>query len=270
MSGATFLQEMLGKHDLLGSRKGLRSMPERRLTLDPDTILVLVLEHERALGDDRLQGLLDWSSADLERMARFKHQGAKTSWCLSRRLLRDSLFYLAGVEDADQRLAYGEQGKPYIEDCRIRFNWSHAEGCIALGLTVGREVGVDIEGAARQRGDYLDVARAYFREEEAMWIGTEPGDGSWTRFLSLFVQKEAWLKATGRGLSMPLAVAPAVLSLPPVQGSGRLLTQVGREGRYFLSVDGSVGMRGIPNPRLIVERIESPMGNFMNLWYPAL
>ncbi len=205
---------------------------------------MLVLEHEGSLGDDRLLSLADWSPEERERMARFRHQGAKTSWCLSRRLLRDALSDLEGIPDANRRLELGEYGKPFIRGCAIRFNWSHANGCLALALAADREIGIDIEGAGHPRGDYLGIARSLFGDQEREWIEQEPGEASWERFLSLFVQKEAWLKATGRGLSQPLVEAPAGLALPPAQSTGRMLLEVGRRSRYFLAVDASIGEGG--------------------------
>jgi phosphopantetheinyl transferase len=218
----------------------------------PETVLVVVLEHDRELDDGRLAGLLDWSPEELARLARFRHQGAKTSWCMSRRLFRDALCELTGIADAHRRLEPGEFGKPFLRGCGLTFNWSHADGCVALALAEGREIGTDIESVRRPRGDYLDVARGFFGEDERGWIGREPNDGSWERFLSLFVQKEAWLKATGRGLGLPLAEAPAAFELPPSRRPGRLLLEVGREDRYFLAVDASIE-EGLEAPRFIVE-----------------
>jgi 4'-phosphopantetheinyl transferase len=222
--------------------KGLSS--SRRHDLGPGTVLVIVLEHEPAWEDERLLGLLDWSPEDRDRMAAFRHQGAKTSWCLSRRLLRDALCELVGVEDAHERMEYGEYGKPFIKDCRLQFNWSHAGGCVALALAEGRSVGVDIESFDRPSVGYLDIADAYFNEQERAWVKAATGEeSSWARFLSLFVQKEAWLKATGLGLSSPLADARAELILPPKRNPISALLEVGRNARYFLAVDASIGGR---------------------------
>jgi phosphopantetheinyl transferase len=226
-----------------------------RRSLEAGTVLVLILEHEVALEDEYLLGLLDWSSEERDRMGRFRHQGAKTSWCLSRRLLGDALYEFAGIEGAHLLLDYGEYGKPFIRGCDIRFNWSHAEGCVALAVTAGRDLGVDIENAGRPQGDYLDIAENYFSEDEREWIGREQGWASWTRFLSLFVQKEAWLKATGQGLSFPLAEAHCALVLPPAKSPRRTLLEVGLRSRYFLAVDASIG-GGDEILSFIVERRE--------------
>jgi 4'-phosphopantetheinyl transferase len=212
-----------------------------RSAIDVGMVLVRVLEHPAALDDERLLGLLDWSSGERQRIQRFRHQGAKTSWCLSRWMLREALRELAGIRDANRALEYGEFGKPFIPDCALTFNWSHAEGCVALVLASDRDVGVDIEVAALPRVEYLDIVQSFFRLEEMEWIGHDPGMESWQRFVSLFVQKEAWLKATGRGLSLPLSEAPAALKLPPSRDEGRMLATAGRSDRYFLAVDASIG-----------------------------
>jgi phosphopantetheinyl transferase len=226
-----------------------------RRRLESETALIMVLEHDKALGDEYLHGLLDWSTDELERIASFKHQGSKTSWCLSRLLLDDALCEFAAIESARRRLEYGEYGKPFIRGCDTRFNWSHAEGCVALALAVGIEIGIDIEEVGRSSGNYLDVAKDCFRAEESEWIGQGEGESAWTRFLSLFVQKEAWLKATGQGLNLPLAGARADLALPPAQSPGRLLFEVGRMRRYFLAVDASIG-EGYEKLSFTVERRE--------------
>jgi len=205
------------------------------------TVHIFLLEHESALGDDQLREILDWSPAEFDCTSKFRHQGAKTSWCLSRLLLRDKLSELFGICDAARHLSYGTHGKPYISGCDIYFNWSHTDGCVALIIALGAEVGIDIESIGIQYPDYIDIAGNLFLAGESAWIGLEPGPASWERFLSLFVQKEAWIKATGQGLSQPIFEAPAIMKLPPFTSSGRILLEVGKNQRYFLAADASIG-----------------------------
>jgi phosphopantetheinyl transferase len=221
-------------------------------SLDTGNVLVLVLEHDLALSDERLLGLLDWSEEELGRMGRFRHQGAKTSWCLSRRLFYDALRELGLGPAARRPLGRGECGKPYLPGRELRFNWSHTRGCVALALSPDRELGVDIEGLGQPRGDFLAVARDQFEAREAEWVASAAGELSWERFLSLFVQKEAFLKASGAGLSEPLAGAPATLGLPPARRPGRELLEVGLRARYFLAVEAAVAPGEAP-PRILVE-----------------
>jgi 4'-phosphopantetheinyl transferase len=204
------------------------------------TVRIILLEHEPALDDDQLLAILDWPSTEFDHASRFRHQGAKTSWCLSRWLLHDEMAELFGIHDADRRLSYGKYGKPFISGCDIHFNWSHTEGCVALVIALGAEVGVDIECIGKQYCDYLDIAKNLFLASECEWIGLEPGQTSWERFLSIFVQKEAWLKATGHGLGNAISEAPAALKSPPYNSSGRILLEIDRKNRYFLACDASL------------------------------
>jgi phosphopantetheinyl transferase len=208
--------------------------------LAADEVRVIILEHAKAIADDQLLGLLDWSSAERARMAKFRHQGAKTSWCLSRWLLGESLRELCGLENAKGCLVPGEFGKPAIPECPVHFNWSHAEGCVAMALAADREVGIDIESLGRQVGDFLDIAKSQYAVAECDWIGDLPDEEAWKRFLSLFVQKEAWLKARGWGLSKALSEAPVSLDMPPTRSWGNMLSEVGRRDSYYLAVDATL------------------------------
>jgi phosphopantetheinyl transferase len=221
--------------------------------VDRGEILVIILEHEISMPDSWLERLLDWRPDDLARMAAFRSQAAKTSWCMSRRLFSDAMADIAGIEGAPWKLGRGGCGKPFIEGCGIKFNWSHAEGCVALALSAHADPGVDIECASQGLDGYMDIARAYFGQEEIEWIGADAGPSAWERFLSLYVQKEAWLKALGCGLSQPLSETPAVLQLPPHTGGGRMLIEPKGKNRYFLAAAASPHEAGL-EPRFSVER----------------
>jgi len=215
--------------------------------------LVIVLEHESPMSDSRLERLLDWRADDLARMAAFKSQASKTSWCMSRRLFSDVMSDIAGIEDAAWKLSRGEYGKPYIRDCGFMFNWSHAEGSVALAISARADPGVDIEISSPRLAGYIDIARAYFRREEIEWIGPDSSPSAWFRFLALYVQKEAWLKALGCGLYLALNEAPAALELPPHAEGGRMLMEVKGKNSYFLSAAASCGDASL-EPRFTVER----------------
>ena len=92
-----------------------------------------------------------------------------------------------------------------------------------------------------------------FSEREASWIGQESGTSSWERFLSVFCQKEAHLKAQGYGLSAGLAGARATLNLPPHFSKGAAILAVGKEERRFLAVE----TRSNCCLNLIIERAEA-------------
>jgi phosphopantetheinyl transferase len=225
--------------------------------MEPRTVRIVTIEYGLPRPDGILAGLVEWSHDEIDHMSRLRDQDAKTSWCLGRRLIRDVVHESGEFVRADLPLSHNKYGKPRIDGCAIRFNISHAPGCIALAMASDVEVGIDLERADMPGFAYLDISGAFFRDSEREWIGVKPGTVSWERFLSLFVQKEAWLKATGYGLSAPLSEAPAALAIPPYRCLGRALMEVGREHRYFLAAASLIGS-GEPDPLLVVERRDFP------------
>ena len=84
----------------------------------------------------------------------------------------------------------------------LRFNLSHTAEEVLIGVTRGREVGVDIETLER-RGDFGGVARRVFTARELAELeglgGTDAA--AWRRaFLRGWTRKEAFLKDLGTGL----------------------------------------------------------------------
>jgi len=88
-------------------------------------------------------------------------------------------------------------GKPFLASHpRCHFNLSHSGGLICLVID-DEEVGIDIE-ACRPR-NYDALARRFFHPEERAWV-----DGDIWRFYEVWTAKEAYLKALGIGLRLPL------------------------------------------------------------------
>jgi len=203
---------------------------------DPSRVLVRLLMHPKELDDRTLLALRAWSEGELERMGRFRHAASKTSWCLARWLLGMSMGELTGDPGAALRLEIGEHGKPFVRGSRFRFNWSHTSGCVALAMAWDRDVGVDVESAARAPGDFLEVARSLFMHDEIDWIGEAGLEESRLRFLAIFVQKEAALKLRGTGFDREPVDAPVALTLPPAGGEGWALATAEGQERYFVAV----------------------------------
>ena len=218
-------------------------------------VRIIILEHEYALGNAVLSDLLSRPAAEIRTGCRYSDRVSRTSWCLSRWLFRETMSDLLGIVEADTMITPGKYGKPYLEGYGYAFNWSHAPGCVALAIAMGQEVGIDIEAVGIPIPDYLTMAEDTFRTDERDWIGTKLGQESWEKFLSLFAQKEAWLKNVGWGLCYPPADAPAALSIPPLRSPGRLLVEVGRKDRYFLAVDASTGPSA-KNTRFVIEYLD--------------
>jgi 4'-phosphopantetheinyl transferase len=102
---------------------------------------------------------------------------------------------------------YGEQGKPRLRlresDPGLRFNVSHSHGVAVYALTCGREVGIDVE-AVRSNVSAEDIAARFFSPIELAEFRALPVRHRDEGFFLCWTRKEAYIKALGGGLSIPL------------------------------------------------------------------
>lgn len=117
------------------------------------------------------------------------------------------------------RFSYGPQGKPFLadfdgvqtdatrgslsEEQRLQFNISHSHELALCAITASRAIGVDIE-YLRPLPDAEPLAQRFFSKAEHARIQVLPVDEQAQVFFRLWTGKEAYLKATGKGLSHPL------------------------------------------------------------------
>ena len=134
------------------------------------------------------------SQDELDRAGRFHFEKDRTAFILARGFLRTMLGrYLGG----EVRFVYGSHGKPALDRAGPSFNLSHTDGLAMLGLTLEGEIGVDVE-RIRPMEDREAIAERYFSPSEyGQVLSDEVFFQCWTR-------KEAYIKAVGGGLSIPL------------------------------------------------------------------
>jgi 4'-phosphopantetheinyl transferase len=145
------------------------------------------------------------SADESERAARFRFPHLRTAFTLSRGILRILLGRYLGIDPDRVRFAYGPRGKPRLAqpETPLEFNLAHSGGLAAYAFAVGCEVGVDIE-KIRPVSDQDDIVRRFFsREECEEWMGLDPAQRD-EAFFRCWTRKEAYIKALGDGLSMPL------------------------------------------------------------------
>jgi 4'-phosphopantetheinyl transferase len=141
------------------------------------------------------------------RAARFAYEKDRNQFIAIRGWLRILLGTYLHRPPAEIRFQYGAQGKPLLADSEkdpdLHFNVSHSAALGALAFCRGREIGVDVELMER-RFDILDLARSCFSSGEQESLLNCPEDENLERFFQLWTSKEAYIKALGGGLSIPL------------------------------------------------------------------
>jgi 4'-phosphopantetheinyl transferase len=138
------------------------------------------------------------------RWQRYKFEQRRRESLATRALVRSALTHLRAVPPEAWRFKENEHGKPFLDpDCGLRFNLSNAVGLVVCLVAEGIEVGVDVESPTRA-GQIMDVAERVFSVEERAQLQGLEGAARLDRALSLWTLKEAYIKARGLGLALPL------------------------------------------------------------------
>jgi 4'-phosphopantetheinyl transferase len=144
------------------------------------------------------------SADELERAGRFYFARDRDRFVVGRGLLRALLGDYTGTAPAELQFDYSPYGKPRLRDPNgVSFNVSHSENRAVFAFTRGAAVGVDIEVLDSKPSDAL-VARQFFSPIEVRELLELPPDARPRAFLTCWTRKEAFIKARGEGLSLPL------------------------------------------------------------------
>lgn len=152
----------------------------------------------------RFQSLLNID--EIERANRFRFTIHRDRFIARRGILRTLLGQALECPPQDICFAYSVYGKPYLvqePNLKLHFNLSHSEGLALIALTLGRDVGVDIEKVTPSLRDDT-VPEQFFHPHEVALLRSLPQPDQAEAFLRFWVLKEAYIKALGKGLSFPL------------------------------------------------------------------
>lgn len=135
-----------------------------------------------------------------QRAARFRHAADRARYIAAHAALRALLASRMNQPAASFTFLVNTFGKPSIADAALAFNLSHSGTWAAIGVTPADAIGVDIE-TLTIHADHITIANAQFSEAERTWLLEVDGDARAQRFHRLWVAREAFVKATGVGLS---------------------------------------------------------------------
>lgn len=190
-----------------------------RLDTQPDLI---------ALRRDLVQG-------ELARADRYSSAGPARNFTVARAVLRRVLGAYLGVRPAEVPITTGPHGKGALDtgnhENTLEFNLSHSGdlGLVAVARSV--PVGVDIERHDPTR-NLGDLAKSTFSSRElARWLSL-PEAGRTTAFFDTWARKEAFVKASGRGIGF---------------GLRRFEVSVGRDPVRIEAIDGDAEEAGCWN-----------------------
>ena len=200
--------------------------------------------HVRCFDLDTAARLECLSPDERARADRFHFARDARRWAAGRALLRCTLSAYLSAAPEKLCFALGPWGKPFLPDCPLRFSVTHSDSALLVAIAWQQEVGIDIEG--RRPGSTPEqLAPQVLSASENDWLLSHAPGQRPAAFLTLWTAKEAWVKATGQGLSFPLTELTLLPGMDtdtfqsPSTHSVRRLT-VGSDHFAALAVEGTL------------------------------
>ena len=144
---------------------------------------------------------------ELVRARRFRFDHHRRRYIVARAMVRILLGRYLQKRGEEICFEYGPKGKPRLGGSDggsgLRFNISHSNELALMAFCLNEEVGVDVE-AVHEMGDAESILRNHFCPEEIeQWLSL-PAQFRARGFFDCWTRKEAYVKAVGDGLSLPL------------------------------------------------------------------
>ncbi|MDA7745710.1 4'-phosphopantetheinyl transferase superfamily protein [Psychromonas sp.] len=145
------------------------------------------------------------SMTESENIHQFKNKIAQHTAIVTRSICRLVLAQYVSLPPSEIHFIRNQHGKPELESnpLKIRFNLSHNNQLIIMAVCVKDDIGCDIENPLR-KVSIEPITRRYFSKQEHNKLCQLSGLKQQQRFFEYWTLKEAFVKATGIGISLGL------------------------------------------------------------------
>jgi 4'-phosphopantetheinyl transferase len=147
------------------------------------------------------------STDETLRADRFYFQRDRNAFIAARGALRHLLGRYLGRSPVELAFDYGAYGKPNLRQnsigLSVEFNVSHSHGLALIAFSMGRRLGVDVE-FLRPEIASEEIAERFFSPQEVVELRSLPPAMRTEGFFLCWTRKEAYVKAIGDGLQIPL------------------------------------------------------------------
>jgi len=179
-------------------------LPPTDLTISKDHVHVWYVSLDQS--ESLLQRLAQTlSEEEHKRAERFHFRKDRDHFIVARGVLRDILSHYLQREPEELFFYYNDYGKPALGKnfSGLNFNVSHSGNIALYAVTCGREVGIDVE---QIRPDFAvePIAKRFFSPAEVAVFSDLAAHEKKEAFFSCWTRKEAFIKATGKGVSFGL------------------------------------------------------------------
>ena len=153
---------------------------------------------------EQIENLL--SAEERERAKKFIAPQARDSFVATRAILRSLLSSYLAISPHQISLDVGPHGKPELSSAhanKVCFNVSHSHGMGLCAFTASQPVGADVE-KIRASFEGMEIAERFFSKAEIAVLNQVPQPRRAEAFFRCWTRKEAYIKARGLGMSIPL------------------------------------------------------------------
>jgi 4'-phosphopantetheinyl transferase len=157
--------------------------------------------------DDRLTCETVLNDNERSRLKNFRIEDARLQYLITRCLVRTALSCYVNKNPADWSFVKNQYGRPRLADEQVKepihFNVSHTSKMVVCAFSRTEEIGIDVECVDRDM-DHLSLAHQVFADSEIASLVSASDREKRELFFSHWTLKEAYIKARGMGLSLPM------------------------------------------------------------------
>jgi 4'-phosphopantetheinyl transferase len=144
------------------------------------------------------------SEEEKSRANRLLFPHLRVRYIAARGILRRLLAQYLLIPATDIQFKYGKQGKPFLINFPdFKFNLSHTGDLAVFAFATDMTLGIDIE-LINPKIDMKVIAPNFFSKNEVTALFKLPSKERPLAFFNCWTRKEAFIKAKGGGLSIPL------------------------------------------------------------------
>lgn len=155
------------------------------------------------ISEEDFKNIMDKINSDKrEKIHKFIFIKDKIRALVSEILLRTIFIKDFGLSDKNIEISRNEYGKPYLQEYEeFNFNISHSGDFVVCAID-SNPIGVDIEQITDI--DFKSIMKSFFQEDDIEFVLSGDESQQLHRFYDIWTLKESYIKAEGKGLSIPL------------------------------------------------------------------
>ena len=201
------------------------------------------------------------SGGERKRLESLRRPDDRRDYAVAHALLRQTLASSGSHAAADWQFTADDRGRPGLANGQLVFSLSHTRGLVACVVSTAGQVGVDVE--AVRPIEAAQIADDFFSPQEQQQLELLDAPAAAPRFFDCWTLKEAYSKAIGAGLDLPLNATSFMLADKRIhasfpEGSPRAVCALFSTGEgYRLAVAAIPATSGSP----LIMRNGNPDGS---------